>query len=177
VSAEPADLTLLAVALDQTAALLGRVDDNGLERATPCADWTVGGLVDHIVRAPVVFTTIMRGEEPDWASAPPRIGHDRVPRFREAADGLVGAWRAASGETPSPLDWQLAELAVHTWDLAAALGEQTAELDPRVAEVGLSFMQANLKPEIRGEAFGPERPAPSDADAYTRIAAFAGRAV
>ena len=165
------------MAADQVADLLGRVDDDGLDRPTSCADWTVGGLVDHVVRAPVVFTTIMHGEEPDWASAPPRIGHDRVRRFREAADGLVEAWQAASGEGPSPLDWQLAELAVHTWDLAAALGVPTAELDPRVAGVGLAFMQANLRPEIRGEAFGPERPAPSDADAYARIAAFAGRDV
>jgi Mycothiol maleylpyruvate isomerase N-terminal domain len=111
-TSEPADLTLLGVA-DQVADLLGRVDDDMLDGPTPCADWTVGGLVDHIVRAPVVFTTIMRGEEPDWSSAPPRIGPDRVARFREAADGLLEA----------------------------------------------------------------EQPAPPDADAYTRIAAFAGRHV
>ncbi len=46
-----------------------------------------------------------------------------------------------------------------------------------MAERGLAFMQANLTPEMRGPAFGPEQPAPPDADAYTRIAAFAGRAV
>src|SRR3954470_15179405 len=120
-TSEPADLALLEVAADQVADLLGRVDDDMLDGPTPCADWTVGGLVDHIVRAPVVFTTIMRGEEPDWASAPPRIGPDRVARFREAADGLLEAWQAAGGGGPSPLDWQLAELAVHTWDLAAAI--------------------------------------------------------
>jgi uncharacterized protein (TIGR03086 family) len=171
------DLTLLTVAVDQVADLLGRVDDAALERPTPCAEWTVGGLVDHVVRAPVVFTTIMRGEQPDWASAPPRIGSDRVGRFREASDGLVRSWESASGDSPSPLDWQLAELAVHTWDLAASLDEPTDGLNPRVAEAGLAFMTANLRPEVRGEAFGPEQPAPPDADAYTRIAAFAGRVV
>jgi hypothetical protein len=31
--------------------------------------------------------------------------------------------------------------------------------------------------EMRGEAFGPEQPAPTDADAYERIAAFPGRSV
>jgi uncharacterized protein (TIGR03086 family) len=177
VPSDSPDLTLLTVAVDQVADLLGRVDDDGLDRPTPCADWTLGGLVDHVVRAPEVFTTIMRGEEPDWASAPPRIGSDRVDRFRAAAGGLVDAWRSAAGDAASPLDWQLAELAVHTWDLAAAVEEPTDGLDPRVAETGLSFMRANLRPEIRGEAFGPEQQAPPDADPYTRIAAFAGRQV
>ena len=68
-----------------------------------------------------------------------------------------------------------AEFAVHTWDLAHALGRSTGELDPAVAEQGLAFMQANLKAEMRGEAFGPEQPAPADGDAYDAIAAFAGR--
>ena len=31
--------------------------------------------------------------------------------------------------------------------------------------------------DMRGSAFGPEQPAPGDATAYERIAAFAGRAI
>jgi hypothetical protein len=51
------------------------------------------------------------------------------------------------------------------------------DLDPAVAERGLSFMQQGLTDDNRGPVFGPEQPAPPDADAYTRIAAFAGRQV
>ena len=46
-----------------------------------------------------------------------------------------------------------------------------------MAERGLAFMQAGLTADNRAPVFGPEQPAPPDADAYTRIAAFAGRAV
>jgi hypothetical protein len=46
-----------------------------------------------------------------------------------------------------------------------------------VAERGLAFMRANLTPDNRGAAFGPEQTAPDDADAYQQIAAFAGRQV
>jgi hypothetical protein len=53
----------------------------------------------------------------------------------------------------------------------------TSGLDPEVAERGLAFMQASLTPDNRGPVFGPERPAPGAADAYGRIAAFAGRTV
>jgi hypothetical protein len=31
--------------------------------------------------------------------------------------------------------------------------------------------------DMRGDAFAPEQPAPAGADAYQRIAAFAGRSV
>ena len=79
---------------------------------------------------------------------------------------------AAEGRGP---DWQTAEFAVHAWDLAHALGRSTGELDPEVAEQGLAFMKANLRDEMRGEAFGPEQPAPTGGDAYDAIAAFAGR--
>jgi hypothetical protein len=36
---------------------------------------------------------------------------------------------------------------------------------------------ANFAQMLRGEAFGPEQPAPEGADSYQRIAAFAGRTV
>ena len=56
-------------------------------------------------------------------------------------------------------------------------GRPTADLDPEVAEVGLAFMTSSMTDDMRGDAFGPEQPAPADADAYQRIAAFAGRSV
>ncbi len=175
---EPADLALLERAVDQAAHLLGRVEDDRLTGATPCSQWCVGDLVDHLVNAPSVFVTIMRGEELDWGAAPPHVGSDREALFRAAGDDLLAAWRAPDeGERPSPLAWQLAELAVHTWDLARAIGRPTGDLDPAVAERGLAFMAAGLTADNRDPVFAPERPAPPDADAYTRIAAFAGREV
>ena len=83
----------------------------------------------------------------------------------------------AAPAPPLPVDWQCAELAVHTWDLATALGRSSGDLDAEVAERGLAFMRASLTEDNRGPAFGPERPAPDGADAYQRIAAFAGRSV
>ena len=116
-----------------------------------------------------------------------------VPRYRtDAFDGSsrmtftdpagtfdAGAERllAHYGSTDQAADWQLAELAVHTWDLATATGQPVDSLDPGVAERGLAFMTKTLKPEMRSTAFGPEQPAPAGASAYERIAAFAGRRI
>jgi uncharacterized protein (TIGR03086 family) len=175
---DPADLSLLTVALNQASDLLGRVGDDRLDAPTPCTEWTVAALVDHLVNAPTNFTTIMRGEEPDWTAEPDHVGADREQRFQAAGLQLLDAWRAAAAtEQASPLDWQLAELAVHTWDLATALGEPTGHLEPEVAERGLAFMRSGLTAENRDPVFGPERRAPAESDAYTRIAAFAGREV
>jgi hypothetical protein len=119
-----------------------------------------------------------RGEAVDW-SATPSAGPDAAARFRSHAEDLLGAVTddGASGGGPVSLDWQCAELAVHTWDLATAIGRPTADLDAEVAERGLAFMRAGLTDDNRGTAFGPEQPAPEGADAYQRIAAFAGRSV
>ena len=171
-------LAVLARGLDQASELLGSVSDDDLTTTTPCEEWTISELVDHLVASPANFARMVRGEEVDWSAPTPHVGDDRVAVFRAGAGDLLHAWRAVGdGEAPMGPDWQSAEIAVHTYDLAAALGAPTDALDQEVAERGLAFMQANLKPEIRGPAFKAEQPAPDGADIYERIAAFAGRAV
>jgi len=172
------ELEVLARGLEQTALLVGEVPDDRLADPTPCEEWTVSDLVDHVVLGTANFARTVRGEDVDWSAPTPHVGAERVDAFRAAAADLLTAWRQqGTDDAPIGPDWQSAEVAVHTYDLAAALGRPTADLDPEVAERGLAFMRANLKPDIRGEAFGPERPAPADADPYQQIAAFAGRSV
>jgi uncharacterized protein (TIGR03086 family) len=166
---------VLSRGLDQLETLLRSVsrDDHG--RPTPCHDWTVSDLVDHVVQAPRRFATMVRGEQVDWAAPTPRVD-DPVAAYQENAQAL----RAALAEHPDSqpgADWQCAEIAVHTWDLATALGLSTDTLDAEVAERGRTFMLASLNDDNRSPAFGPEMPAPEEADAYARIAAFAGRTV
>jgi uncharacterized protein (TIGR03086 family) len=168
---------VLSHALDQTGDLLALVHPDDLGRATPCPDWTVQHLVDHLVATPGRFLQMMNGEQPDWAAEPPRITEDWAGAFRVSADDLIHAWHGRPDAETASADWQSAELATHTWDLARAIGRSTDDLDAEVAERGLAFMQANLTADNRSVAFGPEQPAPADGSAYDRIAAFAGRTV
>jgi uncharacterized protein (TIGR03083 family) len=161
-------------ALDQLRALIAEVGPDDLQRPVPCEGWTVTDVVDHVVHGVANFATTVRGGEIDWAELPAEVAADPLPAFDAAAAALRTAWQEPV-EQASP-DWQCAELAVHTWDLARGLGRDTADLDQRVAERGLAFMRTNLTADNRGQAFGPEQPVPEGADAYTRIAAFAGRA-
>ena len=168
------ELAVLRRALDQLAALLDDVPEGALGDRTPCDPWTVQDLVDHVVATPTRFALMARGESVVW-SATPSAGPEPAARFRENADDLLRTLGDAGAGGGVPVDWQCAELAVHTWDLATALGRSTADLDPEVAERGLSFMRASLTDDNRSPAFGPEQPAPEAADAYGRVAAFAGR--
>ena len=171
------DPAVLRRGLDQLAGLLDDVPGGALGDPTPCPQWSVQDLVDHIVAAPSRFARMARGEEVDW-SATPSAGREPAAQFRSHAEDLLRAVADGGAQDGSiPVDWQCAELAVHTWDLATALGRSTGDLDAEVAERGLAFMRANLTDDNRGSAFGPEQPAPEGADPYRRIAAFAGRSV
>ena len=162
--------------LNQLAGLLDDVPGDALGRPTPCEEWDLQDLVDHVVAAPSRFTRMARGEEVDWSETP-SAGDAPAARFRSNAEDLLEALGDGASAGSVPVDWQCAEIAVHTWDLATALGRPTGDLDPAVAESGLAFMRAGLTEDNRAPAFGPERPAPDGADAFQRIAAFAGRTV
>lgn len=167
---------VLIHALDQAGDVLDRVHADDLLKPTPCDEWSVAALVDHLVATPARFLARMRGEEPDWSAEPPHLEHGWGPEFRNHADDLVHAWHELREAPATPAEWQVAELAVHTWDLATAIGLSVEGLDPEVAETALEFMRASLRPESRGHAFGAEQPAPPDAGPYAQLAAFAGRA-
>jgi len=173
-SSDTAD-PVLSRALDQLATLLRSVGQDDHGRPTPCSDWTVSDLVDHVVQTPAKFAAMVRGEQVDWAAPTPHVD-DPVATYQENATALRAAWAEHPDAQPGP-EWQCAEIAVHTWDLATALGRSTDTLDAEVAERGRAFMLASLNDDNRSPAFEPERPAPAGADAYTRIAAFAGRRV
>src|SRR3954447_21327417 len=171
------DPAVLRRGLDQLAGLLEDVPGGARGDPTPCPQWSVQDLVDHIVAAPSRFARLVRGEAVDW-SATPSAGGEPAAQFRSHAEDLL---RAVSDDAapggPVAVDWQCAEIAVHTWDLATAIGRSTETLEPDVAERGRAFMLASLNDGNRSPAFGPEVPAPEEADPYTRIAAFAGRKV
>lgn len=166
---------VLSRGLYQLETLLGSISQGDLGRPTPCSDWSVSDLVDHVVKAPAKFARMVRGEHVDW-SAPTPHENDFVAAYRRHADELRAALAANPDVQPGP-DWQCAEIAVHTWDLAIALGRSLGPLDSEVAQCGLTFMRASLTEDNRSPAFLPEVPTPPDSDPYTRIAAFAGRAV
>jgi uncharacterized protein (TIGR03086 family) len=165
--------SIVSQGLDQLGVLLNAVTPDDVGRATPCTQWTVSDLSDHIVNSTAGMATMARGGKPDWAATTHH--DDPAAALHREGRALVDALDADASAFPAGM--AAAERAVHTYDLAMALGRTTADLDPDVAEAGHAFMTASMTEDMRGDAYGPEQPAPANADAYQRIAAFAGRSV
>src|SRR5947209_3983244 len=119
------------------------------------------------------------------------IDDDWLGVYRAAAGALLAAWQregALDGTVQLPfgavpaawcVNQQIADLAVHGWDIARVTGQST-DLDPDLGQVALAWARQNLQPQFRGEegsgrAFGPEVPVPESAPLYDRLAAFFGR--
>lgn len=167
-------IVTLSRALDQAGDVLAAVHADDLDKPTPCGDWSVRDLATHLAAGPARFLQMLRGEEVDW-SAPPQIADGTwATTFRAGADDLIHHWHAQPAEAAGGAGFQVAEVAVHTWDLAQAVGS-SVPLDDDIAEAGLAFMQQGLTDENRGEVFKPAVSVADDAAAYDRLAAFAGR--
>lgn len=171
------DVRVLSRAIDQAGDVLDHVHADAVGRPTPCSDWDVGALADHLVAAPGNFVTMVRGEEVDWSAPTPHVVEEWGPAFRVVGDDLLHAWHEQEDVPEGAAGMQIAELAIHTWDLATAIGYPVDRLDPEIAERALAFLQANLTADNRGGAFGSEQPVGDDADPYARLGAFSGRAV
>jgi uncharacterized protein (TIGR03086 family) len=169
-------IQVLSRALDQTGDVMARVRADQLGAPTPCSDWDVATLIGHLLADTHNFRKALAGDQPDFSAAPEPVRDDWTSAFRSAADDLLHTWhQQPGGDATTDPDWHTAEFAVHTWDLATAIGVPASDLDPEVAERGLAFLQANLTADRRTPAFGPEQE-PAGAGAYERLAAFAGRA-
>jgi uncharacterized protein (TIGR03086 family) len=183
------EVGLLGRALDQAAAVIGAIETDQAEQATPCPDWDVRALVRHVVGHDLPnFMISARGETADWQAPPEELGADWAAEFQERAQALLKVWRAADlnrlvtgpggGEAPlrSRADHQITELAVHSWDLVRATGAPIA-LDPALAEHAWAWSRTMLQPQFRGpgKAFGADVTVPEDAPAYDRLVAWFGR--
>ncbi|QIS12731.1 TIGR03086 family metal-binding protein [Nocardia arthritidis] len=177
---------LLERALTQMGEVIAAIGAEQSEWPTPCEGWGVHTLVRHVVGQDLRnFAMSARGETVDWRAPAEELHGDWAAQFRTGAAALLEVWRGADHSVPAGaddaplrnrLDQQIAELAMHAWDLARAT-DQRITLDPELAEHGLAWSRQMLRPEFRGpdKAFGFEVAVAPDAPAYDRLAGWFGR--
>jgi len=123
-------------ALHGTGNLVVGVRQDQWTDGTPCPDWDVRALVNHLVYGTRTFTGILLGDKPPPQSEirtmrdRDQLGDDPVAAYRGSADKLVEALRQPGVLTrsfPSPLgsipgaaigQLRITETLVHGWDLA-----------------------------------------------------------
>ncbi|MCD0483863.1 TIGR03086 family metal-binding protein [Streptacidiphilus sp. ASG 303] len=156
---------------------------------TPCTEWTVRDLVNHLTVEQLWVPPLMEGatvEEVGDRFDGDRLGDDPVGAWRSAATAAREAFtrhgaldatvHLSSGDTRAVeyCSQMAMDAAVHTWDLARATGGDT-----RLAPELVAFARREVEPyadELAASGlFAPPVKVSDDADGQTRLLALLGR--
>ncbi|WP_019856368.1 TIGR03086 family metal-binding protein [Actinopolyspora mortivallis] len=182
---------LLRRGTDGMSALVERVTPELLEAPTPCTEFDVRALLEHVLTMTLSYVHLGEGatDSDNAEPGPVRVDDRQWPTaYREAAERLDKAWAdSATLDRSMSMPWGavdgrgallgcLLDTVTHSWDLARAL-DTTAGPDEELAATTLEVARRIMPAERRGGAtpFAPVRPVAEDAPASTRLAAWLGR--
>lgn len=175
------ELASAEVTLGVLQRVLHPIARDDLAKRTPCTEYDVAALTDHLLNSITVIGGAVGAEFPD------RDRDDSVERqiigaARPALDawhhrGLDGTVTIGPNELPAPVVAGILslEFLVHAWDYAKATGHDVDVTDS-VTEYVLSLAKKNITPQGRA-AVGFDDPVDvaEDAPALDRLVAFTGR--
>lgn len=183
----------LLVALDRGFTEFGQrveyVSEEQWTAATPCADWNVRDLVNHLVSEHLWAPVLLKGStveevgdrfDGDVVGRNPRGAWEAASAISQPAFHRPGVLDGTVDTTGGPIDaeeygWQMTtDLTVHAWDLARGIGvvdrldeELAGTLYERIAPVARSWQSSGV--------FAPPVPVPEDAPVQDRLVGLLGR--
>ena len=184
-----------SVTLAACRSVLGRLASGDLGRPSPCAEYTVGEVGEHVVRSMVLLASVAGAAGPAGSAGSAGAAGSAAGttgsagslegRVTVAAEAALGAWRrrgldgsVAVGRSTLPASLAVEiiplELLVHGWDVARATGS-AIEVPDEVASYVLDRARLLVTPDKRGRSFAAEVPAGPSATALERLVAFTGR--
>ncbi len=178
----------LATALPLTGRLVEAIPPEQWQLPTPCPEWTVRDVMNHLVFGHRRFAAALSGGTPP-AAGDDLLGQDPGSAYWSSAEAMLSAFRA-DGALERPLtvpagtlpgfvacELRVVEALVHGWDLARATG-RSLEFPRALVEESIAFSEAQVGriPADR-TPFGPPQSVADDAPPLDRLAALLGRAV
>ncbi|MET9764925.1 TIGR03086 family metal-binding protein [Streptomyces sp. NPDC006372] len=171
---------------------VSRVKTDHLRRATPCADWTLYGLLRHLVSQNQGFGAAARGAGEPWAVwHGGELGDDPAAAYEASAGEVTAAFaeddvlerRFALPEVDegftvpgrTAIGFHLLDYVAHAWDVAVTIDapwEPTAELTTAALRVAT---QVPDEGRGAGAAFRRRVALPDDASPEHRLLALLGR--
>ena len=155
------------------------------EASTPCDNWNVHELIDHMVGGAHGIAGGMEGmappdEMPDFLADGPANGWAQAAAHLAAAstpENLAASHQMPFGEVPGEMAVSVitADLVTHAWDLAKATG-QDLNLSDELAQFALDAWMPLVPAEGRtGDGFKAAVPVGEGASAIDRLVAYTGR--
>jgi uncharacterized protein (TIGR03086 family) len=169
--------------------LVHQVGDDQWSNGTPCTDWNVRQLVNHLAYearwAPSLFegkTIAEVGDqfEGDLLGDNPKASYDDAIRDASAAvneaDALDRTVHLSYGDTPAAeyLAQLTSDFVVHAWDLARGINADDG-LDPDLVVWVDSVARPQADMLVASGLFGTPIDVPDDADPETKLLALFGR--
>ncbi|MEV5838853.1 TIGR03086 family metal-binding protein [Nocardia sp. NPDC052112] len=166
-------IALDAQAVRASIEVVSRLTAADLSKPTPCAGWTLHGLLAHMITQHYGFAAASRGEGDLslWRLRP--LGADPVADYRAAAEHVLASFaedgvldrtfplpeftRAFEFSGAEAVSFHFVDYVVHSWDVARTLG-RTVHFDDDLLTAALSVAEivpggpARVAP---GAAFGP----------------------
>lgn len=183
------DVDMYERALKSTGEVVAGTKRNQLDNPTPCTEWTVHELLNHIIGGCLSWAAGADGRVEDPSPTIDRIGEDHAAAYEAAARAVIDAFRSPGamernftmpwGESPGKMNLgvALADITVHGCDLATATG-QDIFVDDDIAEACYEMTTGLMEPKgsfPRGDAFAEPIEVPDDAPPRDRMLAYLGR--
>lgn len=176
-------------AADAAARTVGNVHESQLGWPTPCDDWDVRTLLNHLI----VWTSYSLEARAHGDS----VGQDLIDRDFAADPGFAAGYRAqldrALTAWSDPARWEgslnvmgsptpaadvaalnIAEMVLHGWDLAAATGQAYTVSEPAAA-AAMRAVEANAELFRQYKGFAEPVEVPPSASVLDRVLASSGR--
>ena len=189
-------IAMMKRVVEETSRVVHGVDPSQHDLPTPCGEWSVREVMNHITGGGELFAICAeQGAIPDEKlielMTVDQLGDEPAANFDRAADHAFEAFNDPAaldrtislpfGQMPglAALNLAIFDLTVHAIDIAKATG-QSPELDPEVLAVAYSNAQMMIADEMRneeGNPFGFAVEVPDDAPVYDKLHALTGRAV
>ena len=163
------------------------ITDDQWDNSTPCGDWNVRDLVNHIIVEARWVSPLLEGKtiqevgsELDDDLGDPKTAWALASKEAIAASERDGAMDVTAhlsfGDFPGHvyLSQVLADHVVHAWDLARGIGADDT-LDPELVAYCDDFYAPQVELWRQAGAFGDPVEVPEDADRQTKLLAMVGR--
>ncbi|MET7366299.1 TIGR03086 family metal-binding protein [Streptomyces sp. NPDC005566] len=175
---------LLDVSAAQACPVVRGIGDEDLTAPTPCSEYDVRALLNHLFLVVANFRALAAREPVDFSRTPDVVTGDWRGRFGDETALLVKAWDEPGAEDgvaggmglPARTVglMVLGDLTVHAWDLARATGQDYVPDPAVVRELGPGL--AGMAPQAREmKVFGEPFPVPPEAGAFEQALAVTGR--
>jgi uncharacterized protein (TIGR03086 family) len=154
-----------------------RTASERLDAATPCDEWDVRALLNHVVETQRYFAGTARGEDASLSPTPPDlIGTDPVGTFEAARKDTAKTFSDPDviEKTGPSLGIAFSDLLLHTWDLAKATGQDTT-MPQGLAASAYELVHGKFTDEQRKGVFKPELAVGADATPQAKLLAYTGR--